>query len=320
MKSTRLITWVVCMACCYLPASLAMAQTNVALEKPVTLNGNFPNNVDISCGIGLEAAASTITDGVFLPESTCWALGSVYWSPFFSGNHSIDIDLQGTFVLTGSTVQVDNNDAYQLQYRDPDGGYHDWWLVPSVCCFGLTTRTNLSLPPVTATGLRIFGVDALSDLAYSVSEIQVFSNVPAPVAFASFAAVATFALGPQDDDDAFAVQATFTLGNDSTGIAPLTDSIHLQVGTLSLTIPAGSFRRAAHHGAFVFAGVLDGVQVRSTILPLKGKGKKSQTYQFKASGTGANLAGTEIPILVGLVVGDDGGSTTLTEVTAQSPQ
>ena len=177
MKSARLMTLVVCVAC-YLPVSIAMAQVNVALGKPVTLNGNFPT-FQLFCGSPPpQAAASTITDGMFLPEGTCWQLGSVYWHSVLSGDDSIDIDLRGTFVLNGAIVQVDNNDAYQLQYRDPDGVYHDWWLVPSVCCSGLMTRTNLSLPPVTATGLRIFGVDNLSDQAYSVSEIQVFSNAP----------------------------------------------------------------------------------------------------------------------------------------------
>ena len=156
-----------------------MAQGNVALGKPVTLNGNFPP-FELFCGPPPpQAAASTITDGVFLPEGTCWQLGAVYWhiAQPGSGNNSIDIDLQGTFVLDGAIVQGDNNDAYQLQYRDPQGVYHDWWLVPEVGGSGLKTRTNLNLLPVMATGLRIFGVDNLSDGAHSISEVQIFGDV-----------------------------------------------------------------------------------------------------------------------------------------------
>jgi hypothetical protein len=174
MKVTRLMRLVVCVAC-YLPASMVMAQANVALGKPVILNGNFPT-FDLFCGPAPpQAAASTVTDGVFLPEGTCWQLGTVYWQTQLSGNNSIDIDLQGTFEINGAIVQGDNNDVYQLQYRDPQGVYHDWWQAPSVCCFGLMTRTNLSLPPVTATGLRIFGVNELSDNAYSIAEVQAFT-------------------------------------------------------------------------------------------------------------------------------------------------
>jgi hypothetical protein len=176
---TLLITGILALVLC--TGSISADPINVALGKPVTLNGVFPIFEHICDGPPPQASAATITDGVFLPNNTCWQLGTVYWSSEFSSGNSIEIDLQGTFQLDAAIVQADDNDAYQLQYRDPQGVYHDWWTVPQTCCFGMLTRPNQfdntepqSLPPVTATGLRIFGIDNQSDLLFSVSEVQVF--------------------------------------------------------------------------------------------------------------------------------------------------
>jgi hypothetical protein len=96
----------------------AATSENVVLGKPVTLNG--VSGVGPSFPGAPLAPAWTLTDGKFLPESTWWQSGSVWWDenyPAAVGN-SIIIDLLGSYQLSSFTVQVDNNDTYRLEYRD----------------------------------------------------------------------------------------------------------------------------------------------------------------------------------------------------------
>jgi hypothetical protein len=96
---------------------------------------------------------------------------------------TIDIDLQGTFLLTSAIAQVDNNDSYLLQYRDTNGVYNDWWTISGPVTFGVETRPNPAdntaqqdLADVLATGVRITGVAGTGDSVYAVSELQVFAE------------------------------------------------------------------------------------------------------------------------------------------------
>src|SRR5262245_21825829 len=123
------------LACILYTGTAYPDQSDIALDKAVTLNGAFPPFEHICGSTPPQADATTITDGVFLPNETCWQLGAIYWSANVSTGNAIDIDLQGAFALNAAIVQADNNDAYQLQYRDPEGVYHDWWTVPQSCCF-----------------------------------------------------------------------------------------------------------------------------------------------------------------------------------------
>jgi hypothetical protein len=158
---------------------------NAALGQPVTLNGSYPSFSypgDLCGANPPQGPASLVNDGVFAPNQACFQGNTVYWN---GTENSIDIDLQGTYLLNGAIVQADDNDTYQLQYRDIGGVYHDWFNVPGSCCFGMTTRPNPAdntevqpLPPVQATGLRFFATGG--DNYYSVSEIQAFADVPEP--------------------------------------------------------------------------------------------------------------------------------------------
>jgi hypothetical protein len=167
-------------------AQLSASSLDVALDKPVTLNGSFPvftypGNL---CGVNPpQGEASLVTDGVFAPDQACFQGNTVYWNGL---DNSIDIDLQGAFLINGAIVQADDNDSYELQYRDVGGVYHNWYDVPVSCCFGMTTRPDdsdntvqQSLPPVLATGLRLFATGG--DNYYAVSEVQVFTPEPASV-------------------------------------------------------------------------------------------------------------------------------------------
>ena len=168
------------------------ANPNVALNKPVTLNGSFPvfSYPGNLCGVNPPQPAPSIVDnGVFLPEGTCFQSG-VYWTsvaPNANPNNTVDIDLGGTFLISSATVQADDNDTYTLQYRDVGGVYHDWWDIPLAGAFGLITRPNATDPtqqqpltPVIATGLRFFAPAGSGDGYYGVSQIAVF-GVPIPL-------------------------------------------------------------------------------------------------------------------------------------------
>ncbi len=162
---------------------------NVALNKPVTLNGTgFLTPTSYACTVsGPPPAASSVDDGVFLPEGTCWQAG-VRWVGNGSGN-TINIDLGGTFTISSAIVQADDNDTYLLQYLGTDNQYHDWWAIPTAGTWGLFTRPNsdqvtqMALTAVEATGLRIYATGG--DGYDAVSEVQVFgsavpSGVPEP--------------------------------------------------------------------------------------------------------------------------------------------
>ena len=131
---------------------------------------------------------------------------------------------------------------------------------------------------------------------------KITTNVP----FAAFNPKVEITLGPLANDDEFEIKATLTLGTSSNGIAPLIEAVTVQVGTFSTTIPAGSFK--LKKGRFTFEGVINGVKLeavlRSLILGID--------YEFKVEGKGADLTGTVNPVTVGLTIGDDSGSKTVT--------
>ena len=163
---------------------------NVAEGADVTLHGEFGVLRD---GSGWEyydpADASTLTDGEFLPVSTTWNDGSVWWDEFVpeSANNWIEIDLGMVYELVGFIVQADDNDAYLLEYWD--GGTDSWvtaWDIPVVGGWGDQTRPNVNDntdifelgTPIMTDRLRFTAVFA-NDQYYSVTEIQAFA-MPEP--------------------------------------------------------------------------------------------------------------------------------------------
>ena len=73
----------------------------------------------------------------------------------------------------------------------------------------------------------------------------------------------------------------------------------------STGIPACSF--TLRKGKFTFEGVINGVTLEAVIRPLI----LGNDHEFKVEGQGANLTGTVNPVMVGLTIGDDSGSTTV---------
>ena len=136
------------------------------------------------------------------------------------------------------------------------------------------------------------------------------------VSFAAFAATAEIALGSLANDDAFHVQGSFTLGDGSNGIDPLTEAVTVQVGHLCLHHPGRCLPPHLPQGPLRLPGCVEGVTLHVTITPLT-----RATFEVVARGEGAALSGMAVPVAVGLTIGDDSGSTTLpiAEVSAQRP-
>lgn len=161
---------------------------NVAEGADVTLHGTFGVLRDGSGWAHYDPAdASTLTDGEFLPQSTLWNDGSVWWDEAVeaSADNWIEIDLGMVYELVGFIVQADDNDAYLLEYWDGT----TWltaWDIPAVGGWGDQTRPdpldNTAIyelgTPISTDRLRFTGVFA-NDEYYSVTEIQAFA-MPEP--------------------------------------------------------------------------------------------------------------------------------------------
>ncbi|MBU3947209.1 MAG: PEP-CTERM sorting domain-containing protein [Proteobacteria bacterium] len=170
-------------------AATASADTNVALNKPVTLSGEFGvlrSNSGWETG-AILGSPSTINDGIFFPERTQWNSGSIWWDSTVSGseNNSIVIDLQGAYHITGIITQADNNDKYYMEYLHPIANMWimiGWW--PEVDGWGLMTRPDgdqvtQSLVSFDASKFRLTAYPG--DGYYAYSEFQAFGTpIPEP--------------------------------------------------------------------------------------------------------------------------------------------
>jgi hypothetical protein len=159
---------------------------NVAQGAPVTITGAIggsthgdpdPNNWPDPA----PASLSTITDGVFLPAGTPWQNGTVWWNEWNQDalNNIIEIDLGGTYHISGLAIQADNNDRYGIWYRDFGGA----WVG---CCTafefggpGMQTRAGSGFN-LFATAFRI-DAQIFGDNYFAVSEFQAIGEaVPEP--------------------------------------------------------------------------------------------------------------------------------------------
>ncbi len=142
------------------------------------------------------------------------------------------------------------------------------------------------------------------------------------VPFATFS-LREFDLDNDDDDFEVAFKAHFKLGAKSDGIKLDKDDVTIQVGTASVTIPAGSFRQD-RRGRFKYEGVINGVRVKASI-----RSQDGGSYTFQAKGEEVRRGDhrrrdhrdgepslwkrhgrTSAPVTVALTIGDDSGTTT----------
>ena len=130
--------------------------------------------------------------------------------------------------------------------------------------------------------------------------------VPPPpgVPFLAFSApVLEIAFGSAPNTDAFTLGTSFTLSSTAPAINPPTDAVTLQIGTFSITIPAGSFTKN-HLGDFILTAVINGVTLEAVIKPTG-----TLRYAFQARGVNASFTGTTNTVYVTLAIGGDSGAT-----------
>jgi YVTN family beta-propeller protein len=132
--------------------------------------------------------------------------------------------------------------------------------------------------------------------------------VPPPpgIPFLAFNAILQIQFGSQPNLDAFGLGSGFILSSTAPSINPLTAPVTLQIGTFSITIPAGSFTKQVN-GSFTFTGVIGGVDLGARITPTG-----TLRYAFAAQAMGANLTGTTNPVYVTLTIGGASGATSVT--------
>jgi len=146
---------------CSTPAPNSAEQVNRLSGKTAQLAGGAEH-------------AERLTDGTLAPNGDFWntALTGLLPSP----QATMTFDLGQEVPIAAAFIQADNNDRYILE------GSVD----------GATFTTLWEAPPVRGSGLRVRTTDAISgrarylrlsagggDGAYSISELQVFSVVPA---------------------------------------------------------------------------------------------------------------------------------------------
>ncbi len=168
---------------------------NIALNKEVNLKGSFFVG---GWGGGLIADPATVTDGMLFPQSHQWDQGTIWWDANLQGSskNSINIDLSGNFSIESFIIQVDDNDAYLIEYHDiASNTWQVAWNVPNydyyngINLWGMQTRpdpTNSSKQyflsaPIVTDELRLTGNRSNSDRLFAVSEVQAFGHaVPEP--------------------------------------------------------------------------------------------------------------------------------------------
>ena len=142
--------------------------------------------------------------------------------------------------------------------------------------------------------------------------VQLFA-VTQTIPFSNFSGSLEAKLNSATGDDQFHVIASFVLGQSSNGINPVTENVTIKVGNISKTIPPASFTKNKQ-GVFKFDGVIEGASINATITA------KSGGYALEATVIGTNFDGSELPLALGLTIGDDAGTTLLTnaKLSAQS--
>ena len=133
------------------------------------------------------------------------------------------------------------------------------------------------------------------------------SVVVTPVPFA--AATAALHVKPSRFLPSFTLDESITLGaNSNYGINPFVQDVTMQIGSFSQAVPVGSFIKK-RDGAFHFAGIFNEVLLKLTISPVSGN-----NFTFTAHGEGLSLSPVN-PVTVGLTIGGNTGTTTVTPTT-----
>jgi YVTN family beta-propeller protein len=213
-----------------------------------------------------------------------------YVANFGSNNVSVIATATNTVVTTVPVGSTPNGVAVT-----PDGKY------------AFVTNFNSNNVSVIDTATNT----VVATVAVGVSPLGVGIVPPPPgVPFLAFSAKLAIDLEHNSNKDRFELQSHFTLSSTAPTIDPVVEPVALQIGTFSITIPPGSFKK--HQGenegeSFTFHGVIDGVRLEALI-----RQTGTLRYAFNGKARDANLAGTVNTVYVTLIIGDNSGATSVT--------
>lgn len=135
--------------------------------------------------------------------------------------------------------------------------------------------------------------------------IQVSSAPAAATPFTDVSATLDVKHNRNHGSGNLAYQMTFALGAGTNGIAPLTESINIQIGDLTFPIPVGSLR-VNKKGKFIFKGGSSGAVVNATLTPVG-----SKRYQLKLRASRLDVSALTNPVATYVSIGDDAGGATV---------
>lgn len=252
------------------------ASTYTTLASFTGSDGLFPNSLIADAKGNLFG--TTAGDVDFIPDCSFSGCGTVFEIAKASGGYA-----------SAPTTLV------RFSYGSPTGSFP----------VGLIADANGNLFGPTADGAAMPSNCPSDNVSCgTVFELTGTGFAPPPILFGTFSAGLNVAFG--FNTDSFNLGSSFTLGNGSNGINPLSEPLALTVGTFTTTIPAGSFKQNGN-GAFSFDGAIGSAQLD---VQLVSTGTKS--YAFNAQARYVNMTGTNNPVPVTLGIGNNTGTVLVT--------
>lgn len=223
-RKMRVLVWSVALAAALL-GSPAFAQQSSASCPP----GNLLARARLAQWLDIDKAANLLVDDAVVAEGAVW---NVPQAVIFQTNAaSVTYDLGALYPVAAVYLQGDANDTYSFKVSDDGKDFREVWAVPSVVNIGHGMRSRFTqLSGVAARFIRLG--EATGDEFYSISELQVFCQTPAPwppkprVIEANTASAPV--LQPQTTGQAFwlALAGTLTLTLDQADAMKLTLSLY----------------------------------------------------------------------------------------------
>jgi hypothetical protein len=228
--------------------------------------------------------------------------------PGGTASQAVGVNADGTVVVGAGNATGTGANTLAFRWTQTDGMQSVQALL-SAKGVSTTGWTLTSAQGMSADGRVIVGVGTDPN---GHTQGWIANLGPATVPFLAFNAKLEIDLDRKPNKDSFELESSFTLSSTAPGINPVTDPVTLQIGTFSISIPPGSFKKHEDEGeneggVFSFHGVIDGVRLKALI-----KRTGTLRYAFDAEAKGADLTGTTNPVPVSLTIGANSGTTSVT--------
>jgi 6-phosphogluconolactonase (cycloisomerase 2 family) len=281
----------------------------------------------------------------YTTDTTTGELTPVSGSPFESGypyEQTLAIDPLDRFVYTANS-NPDGFSAYTIDRTTGaltpiSGSPFTWATAPGFGAMAIDPSGKFLYVPAggSSNGIAAYTIDGangtlalISGAPFAVGTYPralTITNAPSTTPFEKFEAKVYI---DEDRKTSFRAEGFFRLGQTSDGIDPVSETVELQVGSFSATIPAGSFRGEGRH-TFKFEERINDVDLKITIDQAdrddhedrkdhdnrKDHDKdwdhhKGKDYLFTAEGKGDFPTKFVNPLTAGLTIGDNVGTTTV---------